>query len=109
MLGLGNALSCRRCQGLAFLVASGAVRDYPIELSAFLMERDKQLTCSSKLDVRWSQSLQLKHPKHVVVRDCGAVPVALWAFFRTSQSFKNCIGLCTLRNLAVLKWFDRRE
>mmetsp|Transcript_43250 Transcript_43250/g.78717 ORF Transcript_43250/g.78717 Transcript_43250/m.78717 type:complete len:704 (+) Transcript_43250:153-2264(+) len=63
-------------QGLAFLVASGAVRDYPIELSAFLMEHSINTAQVGELlgeDFSISQTLRLEFINSIRLTHTGVV------------------------------------
>eukprot|EP00403_Amphidinium_massartii_P004303 CAMPEP_0178384710 /NCGR_PEP_ID=MMETSP0689_2-20121128/7656_1 /TAXON_ID=160604 /ORGANISM="Amphidinium massartii, Strain CS-259" /LENGTH=701 /DNA_ID=CAMNT_0020004967 /DNA_START=72 /DNA_END=2173 /DNA_ORIENTATION=+ len=63
-------------QGLAFLVASGGVRDYPIELSAFLMEHSINIAQVGELlgeDFSISQTLRLEFINSIRLTHTGVV------------------------------------
>jgi len=63
-------------QGLAFLVATGTVRDFPIELSSFLMEQHVSLTQVGEFlgeDFSLSQTLRLEFINSVRLTSTGVV------------------------------------
>jgi hypothetical protein len=63
-------------QGLSFLVATGAVRDYPIELSSFLMENKIDTAQVGELlgeDFSLSQTLRLEFINSVRLKGTGVV------------------------------------
>lgn len=63
-------------QGLSFLVATGAVRDYPIELSSFLMESKIDSAQVGELlgeDFSLSQTLRLEFINSVRLKGTGVV------------------------------------
>lgn len=75
MLGVAIFNRCPG-QGLAFLVASGAVRDFPIELSSFLMEHRVDQSRVGKFlgeDFSLAQTLRLEYFNSVRLAGTGVV------------------------------------